>query len=94
MAGDRTLTEQMICYQTRAIRKNDWISELEIKVVKRKISQEVAEDINVQGGENTTARGSVDDDGIQREEVELDFRNENAGDMDIVELTRGKKTEG
>ena len=54
----------------------------------------MAEDINVQGGGNTAARGSVDDDRTQREEVNLDFRNGNTGVMDIEELTRGKKTEG
>ena len=36
------------------------------------MSQEEAEDINVQGAGNTTTDGSVDDDGIQQEEVELD----------------------
>ena len=33
-------TEQRICDQARAIRKNGWLSELEIEVIKRKINQE------------------------------------------------------
>lgn len=33
--------------QARAIRKNGWLSELEIEVIKRKISQGDAEDVNV-----------------------------------------------
>ena len=33
-------TEQRICDQARAIRKNGWLSELEIAVIKRKIEKE------------------------------------------------------
>ena len=34
-------TQQRICDQARAIRKNGWLSELEIEVIKRKIKKRV-----------------------------------------------------
>ena len=52
-------------------------------MVKRKISQQDAEHINVQGAGNTTVDGSVNEDKIQQEEVELDSQNGNGGDMEI-----------
>ena len=69
-------TEQRICDQARTIRKNGWLTELEIEVRKREISQEDSEGIIVQGSGNITADKSVDDDGIQQEQVERDYTNE------------------
>ena len=34
-------TEQRVCDQARAIRKNRWLSELELEMIKRKIDDEV-----------------------------------------------------
>ena len=78
--------EQRICDQARAICKNGWLTELEIEVIKRKISQEDAEDTNVQGSGKTTPDESLDDDRIQQEQVERDYTNETASDSNIEEL--------
>ena len=82
MAGDRT-EEQRICDQARTIRKNGWLTELEIEVRKREISREDSEDIIVQGSGNMTADEGVDDDGIQQEQTERDYTNETASDINI-----------
>lgn len=58
--------ERTICDEARTTRKTDWLSELEIEVVKRKISQEKAEEILMSSAGNMTADGSVDNDGIQQ----------------------------
>ena len=57
-------TEQRIRDQLRAIRKNGWLSELEIDVIKRKVSQEGTGDINVQGRGDATTDKNVEDDEI------------------------------
>ena len=57
-------TEQRLCDQLRAIRKNGWLSELEIDVIKRKISQEDTGDVNVQGRGDATTDENVEDDEI------------------------------
>ena len=82
MAGDRT-EEQRICDQARTIRKNGWLTELEIEVRKREISREDSEDIIVPGSGNMTADEGVDDDGIQQEQAERDYTNETASDINI-----------
>ena len=33
-------TEQRVCDQVRAIRKNDWLSELELEAIKRQVENE------------------------------------------------------
>ena len=57
-------TEQRLGDQLRAIRKNGWLSELEIDVIKRKISQEDTDDVNVQGRGDATTDKNVEDDEI------------------------------
>ena len=57
-------TEQRLRDQLRAIRKNGWLSELEIDVIKRKISQEDTDDVNVQGRGDATTDKNVEDDEI------------------------------
>ena len=58
--------------QLRAIRKNGWLSELEIDVIKRKISQEDTDDVNVQGRGDATTDKNAEDDEILQEEGNLD----------------------
>ena len=55
-------TEQSPRDQLRAIHKNGWLSELEIDVIKRKISQEDTDDVNVQGRGDATTDKNVDDE--------------------------------
>ena len=57
-------TEQRLRDQLRAIRKNGWLSELEIDVIKRKIRQEDTDDVNVQGRGDATTDKNVEDDEI------------------------------
>ena len=73
-------TEQRICDQARAIRKNGWLSELEIEMIKRKISQENAEDV---GDSNTDER--MESDGNTPEGTELSTRNDPGDDINIEE---------
>ena len=58
-------TEQRICDQARAIRKNGWLSGLEIEVIKRKINQEETGDKIVQGLGDATTDENMEDDEIQ-----------------------------
>ena len=79
-------TEQRICDQSRAIRKNGWLSELEIEVIKRKISKEDTRDGNGQGlGEAITGE-NVGDDEIQQEEGKCDTQEDYGDYVNIEEL--------
>ena len=44
--GGLESTEQHICDQTRAIRKNGWISELELEMIKRSVIEEEEREAN------------------------------------------------
>ena len=79
-------TEQRICDQARAIRKNGWLSELEIEVIKRKISHEDIEDVNDEGIGDATTDENVEHYGIQLEEEELETQNDSGGVANIDEL--------
>ena len=78
-------TEQRLRDQLRAIRKNGWLSELEIDVIKRKISQEDTDDVNVQGRGDATTDKNVEDDEILQEEGDFDTQDESGGDTRIKE---------
>ena len=67
-------TEQRICDKARAIRKNGWLSELEIEVIRRKINQEETGDTNIQGLGDATTDENMEDDEIQQEEGEFERR--------------------
>ena len=79
-------TEQRICDQARAIRKNGWLSELEIEVIKRKINQEETGDTNVQGLGDATADENMENDEVQQEEGEFDMQDEPGDDANSKEL--------
>ena len=78
--------EQRIYDQARAIRKNGWLSELEIEVIKRKINQEETGDINVQSLGHVTTDENMEDDEMQQEEGKFDMQDEPGGDANIKEL--------
>ena len=65
-------TGERVANQARAIlkkkKKNRWPSELEIEVIKRRISQEDMGDINVQGLGNATTHENAEDDEILQNE--------------------------
>ena len=79
-------TEQRICDQARAIRKNGWLSELEIEVIRRKINQEEMGDTNIQGLGDATTDENMEDDEIQQEEGEFDTQDESGDGANIKEL--------
>ena len=79
-------TEQRICDQARAIRKNGWLSELEIEVIKRKINQEETGDTNVQGLGDATTDENMENDEVQQEEGEFDMQDEPGNDANSKEL--------
>ena len=65
-------TGERVANQARAIlkkkKKNRWLSELEIEVIKRRISQEDMGDINVKGLGNATTHENGEDDEILQNE--------------------------
>ncbi|XP_044170403.1 uncharacterized protein LOC122954426 [Acropora millepora] len=79
-------TEQRICDQARAIRKNGWLSELEIEVIKRTINQEETGDTNGQGLGDATTDENMENDEVQQEEGEFDMQDEPGDDANIKEL--------
>ena len=79
-------TEQRICGQARAIRKNGWLSELEIEVIKRKINQEETGDTNVQGLGDASTDENIKNNEVQQEEGEFDVQDEPGDDANIKKL--------
>ena len=65
-------TEQRICDQARAIRKNGWLSELELEMIKRKIENEAE---NEDGNLNDGAQSDIANE--ETEEVRNDQENAN-----------------
>ena len=57
-----------------------WLSELGIKVIKRRISQEDMGDVNVQGLGNATIHENVEDDDMQQNEGEFDTQDDCGSD--------------
>uniref|UniRef100_A0A1X7T2D5 Uncharacterized protein n=1 Tax=Amphimedon queenslandica TaxID=400682 RepID=A0A1X7T2D5_AMPQE len=41
--GDLGISEQRLCDQVRAIRKNGWLSQVEIEKIRRKVTEDVGE---------------------------------------------------
>ena len=76
--------EHRIGYRSIEIRKNGRLSELGIEVIKRKISQEDTEDINVQDVGHATTDENVEGYGIHLEESNFDTQDDSRSDKMII----------
>ena len=80
-------TEQRVSDQARAIRKNGWLSELELEMIRRGINEESLDDVNITdkiNAEGTPNNNIVTE--IQEQEVDMNEINtvevvEGVGDM-------------
>ena len=51
-----------MCDQARAIRKNGWLSELELEAIKRQVEAESQQDVNVEAEQVETDVGTVEEE--------------------------------
>ena len=58
-------TEQRVCDQARAIRKNGWLSELELESIRRNIESEVEVDIENLEGDALSISNVVEDNNVE-----------------------------
>ena len=94
-------TEQCVCDQARAIRKNGWLSELELEAVRRQVEGEFQgefcreQDVTVDVETGETDVGTVEEEVNFGEDsivdTELDFSEEHQA---IVELLKKIMVEG
>ena len=70
-------TEQRVCDQARAIRKNRWLSQLELEVIKRQENQDTAEN-----------EAMVENEDASVGEAIVDVEEVNNNVIDIVDNTR------
>ena len=62
------ITEQRLCDQARMIRKNEWITKLELESISRKVLQK-EKDIEVNNNDNTGERFYQDEENIHENEA-------------------------
>ena len=77
------VTEQRVCDQARMIRKNGWLSQLELENIQRKINSETVDE-NVQIGDDNLAEGEV--------EINQDSQTLNVVDGDVNILAVNMET--
>ena len=66
-------TEQRICDQARAIRKNGWLSELELEMIKRSVIEEEERDAN---NDVEDGREQIDNENLVDVDVEENVVND------------------
>ena len=92
-------TEQRICDQARAIRKNGWLSELELEMIKRKIEdEEQNEDGNLEDeaqseivNEETEIRNDQEDANYQVDDADVIRQDVNEAETNDVEIYEEKR---
>ena len=57
-----------MCDQARAIRKNGWLSELELEAIKRQVEAESQQDVNVEAEQVETDVGTVEEETNEAED--------------------------
>ena len=57
-----------MCDQARAIRKNGWLSELELEAIKRQVEAESQQDVNVEAETVETDVGTVEEETNEAED--------------------------
>ena len=75
-------TEQRLCDQARAIRKNGWLTELELEGIKRKIQVDNGEEENL----NEEIDGNVGLERSEGEPTENEEREIGTGNMDELSM--------
>ena len=86
------ITEQCLCDQARMIRKNEWITKLELESISRKVLQK-EKDIEVNNNDNTGERFYQDEENIHENEA-TQVDTENLGEeektmiQDILDLMK------
>ena len=85
------ITERRLCDQTRMIRKNEWITKLELENIRRKVFQK-ENDIEVNNNDNTGERFYQDEEDMhQNEATQVDTENLGEGKtmiQDILDLMK------
>ena len=84
-------TEQRVCDQAMAIRKNGWLSELELEMIRRKIENESQVVINVMDGVNVDQRSSNKMRGEKSEQENVAVDVIDADDVDESEGEIGQE---
>ena len=86
------ITEQHLCDQARMIRKNEWITKLELENIRRKVLRK-EKDVEVNNNDNTGERFHQDEENIhENEAIQADkenLREEKSMILDILDLVKG-----
>lgn len=73
-------TEQRVCDQARAIRKNGWLSELELEAIKTQIEDESQDDLYK--GQDVTVEAEIVDINAGKGEEEINDAEDSIGDIE------------
>ena len=66
-------SEQHLCDQVRAIRKNEWLTRLELKTIKRRVLEEVETDVAPVDVRDSVAIEDVTVQGVEQEQIEFEM---------------------
>ena len=87
--GGFEITEQRLCDQARAIRKNGWLSDLELEAIRREISNETQDEHDMEEG--VTTEGVLQDQHLrQANDIEVEHV-ENEHTLSDVDLNEKEK---
>ena len=78
-------SEQRLCDQARAIRKNEWLTLVELEEIKRRVLQEEEQDVDLTEERNVNDADNVALEDLEQEETEIEIARE---DVDINEEQR------
>ena len=88
-------SEQRLCDQVRAIRKNEWLTRVELETIKRRVLEEVEPDVAPVDVRDSVAIEDVTVQGVQQEQIEFkmsrDDMNEEEREMIISIVDRMKE---
>ncbi|XP_011410066.1 PREDICTED: uncharacterized protein LOC105316682 [Amphimedon queenslandica] len=76
--GDLGISEQRLCDQVRAIRKNGWLSQVEIEKIRRKVTEDVCEESrnSVDRSVSVEESGSIEESGSVEESDSVSLEEE------------------
>ena len=69
-------SEQRLCDQARAIRKNEWLTLVELEEIKRRVLQEDEQEVDLTEERNVNDTDNVDVEEVEQEEVEIEITRE------------------
>ena len=85
-------TEQRVCYQARAIRRNGWLSEPELKAIKRQIEDESQDDL--WEGQDVTVEAETVEINVGTGEEEINDAEDSIGDTEGEIMREGRTCNG